>query len=199
MPTKRNHMPVLILKNIASEGPGTIAEHLDAHGLRYKVLEAEQVTASTSLDGYDTLVVLGGPMGVYELDRHPHMREGIRLMQEASAKGLKVLGVCLGAQMLAHALGARVYKGHGEEAGWLSVTSTGEGRSDSAFGALTEGYESPEFHGAPVARRHVRPAARRGETRVVGGVPKPGVRARGRLLCAPVSYRGDARDRRAVV
>ena len=138
-------MPVLILKNIASEGPGTIAEHLDARGLPYRVLEPERISASTSLDGYDTLVVLGGPMGVYEMDRHPHMREGIRLIQEASGRGMKVLGVCLGAQMLAHALGAKVYKGHCEEAGWLAVSSTPEGRQDAAFGALTEGFDSPEL------------------------------------------------------
>ena len=138
-------MSVLILKNIASEGPGTIAEHLDARGIRYTVLEAGEIAASTSLDGHDTLVVLGGPMGVYEMQDHPHMYHGVRLIQEASRRGMKALGVCLGAQMMAHALGGRVYKGHGEESGWLAVKSTDEGRRDAAFGALTEGYDSAEF------------------------------------------------------
>lgn len=140
-------MPVLILKNNASEGPGTIAEHLDACAIPYGILEPEAISAGgVSLDGYDTLVVLGGPQGVYERDAHPHVAEGIRLITQAIGRGMRVLGVCLGAQMLAHALGGRVYKGHVEEVGWMPVCCTTDGRTDNIFGALVEGFNSSEFN-----------------------------------------------------
>lgn len=143
-------MPVLILKNSVTEGPGTIAGHLDARAIKYVILEPGEITPDTSLKGYDTLVVLGGPMGVYEQAQHPQVREGLRLIKEAASGGMKVLGVCLGAQMLAEALGGRVYKGHGEEAGWLPITCTDEGRADAVFGALAadaDEFEVLQWHG----------------------------------------------------
>lgn len=76
----------------------------------------------SSLEGYAGLVVMGGSMGVYEAERHPFLGDEIRLLREALATGAPALGVCLGAQLLAAAGGARVYPGPAPEVGWLPVT-----------------------------------------------------------------------------
>ena len=134
-------MRTVILKNITSEGPGTIADYLYKAGLPYDVLEPEEVPSLKSLDGYDALVVLGGPMAVYEAEGHHQVEASVRLIKEALERELKVLGVCLGAQLMAHALGARVYKGPGgiEEIGWMDIELTEDGLMDPVLNELSIG------------------------------------------------------------
>ena len=127
---------VLILKNIAAEGPGTIAEYLDAQGMPYRVLEAGE--GPPSLGGCTHLVVLGGPIGVYEAEDYPQVAKSVSAIREALDRDLKVLGVCLGAQAVAHALGANVYPGGSEEIGWLDIKPTPEGLADPVFSRLAE-------------------------------------------------------------
>ena len=132
-------MRTVILKNIRSEGPGTIAGYLDKAGLSYDVFEPEEVAALKGLQGYEALVVLGGPMAVYETDGHPQVEASLRLIKEALAKNIKTLGVCLGAQLMAHAMGARVYKGPRQETGWMDIELTGDGMKDPVLGELSDG------------------------------------------------------------
>jgi GMP synthase-like glutamine amidotransferase len=135
-------MKALILKNIASEGPGTVAEYMDARGIAYRTVEPGGVARVESLDGYGALVVMGGPMGVYEADEHPSVTHGMRLIEEALARRVPTLCVCLGAQMAAAVLGARVYKGDaGTEVGWRPVWLTPEGAADPAMSAYASGAE----------------------------------------------------------
>ena len=132
-------MSVLILKNVETEGPGTVEEYLKASGLHYSILEPGDVPSS-ALDGAGALVVLGGPMGVYEAEEYPHMGAAMKLMGEALKKDIPLLGICLGAQMLAHVLGAKVYKGaQGQEIGWYDITLTPEGMNDPALAAYAGG------------------------------------------------------------
>jgi GMP synthase (glutamine-hydrolysing) len=77
----------------------------------------------------DILVVLGGPIGVYEDDRYPFIRDELRILRERLAARRPTLGLCLGSQMLAQALGARVHSGRAKEIGWAPVTLTAEGRN----------------------------------------------------------------------
>ncbi|MDP2168131.1 MAG: type 1 glutamine amidotransferase [Thermodesulfovibrionales bacterium] len=123
-------MAVLILKNIKTEGPGTIGDFLRENSVPFKVVELWDGKPVPELDKFDAVVMLGGPMGVYEMDRHPHLAVGSRLLREALNRQMRVLGICLGAQLLAHCLGAEVYKGHAEETGWLDIELTAEGIKD---------------------------------------------------------------------
>ena len=139
-------MSVLILKNVRTEGPGTIEGYLKDMGLPYEIVEPEGVPSAT-LEGAGALVVLGGPMGVYEAQEYPHMGATMKLMEDALRKEMPVLGVCLGAQMLAHVLGAKVYKGRqGQEIGWYDITLTPEGLRDPALSAYAEGGRARVFH-----------------------------------------------------
>src|SRR5437773_6487622 len=114
--------PVLILLHGPSEPLGALAPPLAAAGLALDTRLAPEPLPS-NLAGYGGIVVMGGAMGVYEADRHPFLTGEIRLLRVALERGIPVLGVCLGSQLLAAAGGARVYRGEaGPEVGWLPVT-----------------------------------------------------------------------------
>lgn len=123
-----------IVQHVAWEGPGLIAAEMERRGIGYRVYRMERGEAVPRAAELDGVVVMGGPMGVYEAALHPHLSEEVRLLREAVAGNLPVLGICLGAQLLAAALGARVYKGPGMElgAGWVELTEAG--RADGVLG-----------------------------------------------------------------
>ena len=123
-------MAVLILKNIITEGPGTIEDFLKKKDIPYRIVETGEGEISPPLDSFNALVVLGGPMGVYEMERYPHLLTGSRIIREAINRDMKVLGICLGSQMIAYCLGAEVYPGPQKEIGWYHIELTGDGLKD---------------------------------------------------------------------
>lgn len=123
-------MAVLIIKNIQSEGPGTIEHFLKQEDIPFHIVELGMGEIPPSLDSYDTLVILGGPLGVYDMERHPHLMAGSRILREAMNREIKILAICLGAQMLAHCLGAKVFPGPEKEVGWHHIELSGEGMKD---------------------------------------------------------------------
>jgi GMP synthase-like glutamine amidotransferase len=129
-------MNVLIIKNIASEGPGTIAEYLSAEKLPCSIVNLNKGEPVPDMAPYTHLVIMGGPMAVYEMEQHPYLKSEAKLIEQAIKMNKHVLGVCLGAQMLAHALGARVYAGGQKEIGWYEVALTPEGMKDAVMSAL---------------------------------------------------------------
>jgi GMP synthase (glutamine-hydrolysing) len=129
-------MAVLIIKNIETEGPGTIEQFLRSEGIPFHVVELGVGEIPPSLEAYNTLIILGGPMGVYEMQNHPHLMAGSRIIREAINRDLKILGICLGAQMLAHCLGGDVYPGPEKEIGWHHIELTGEGLKDPVIRKL---------------------------------------------------------------
>ncbi|WP_297209650.1 MULTISPECIES: type 1 glutamine amidotransferase [Thermodesulfovibrio] len=129
---------IAIIKNVRSEGPGTIERYLIENKISYRIFEAEDGETPSTLENYKGLVVLGGPMGVYEMEKYPGLKVISRLIREAINRNLKVLGICLGAQLIAHTLGAEVYKGHGEEIGWHEVELTGEALRDPLMLSLAK-------------------------------------------------------------
>jgi len=132
-------MNVLIIKNIPSEGPGTIADYLTGKGIEYTVLEFSGCGAVTELPDlrpYTHLVIMGGPMAVYESDGLPFLHLETAMIRVFIKTGRPVLGICLGAQIIANAVWAEVYKGAVQETGWDRVEITDEGMQDPAFSAL---------------------------------------------------------------
>jgi len=123
-------LSVLIIKNIATEGPGTIEEFLRRKDIPFKIVDLSSGEIPPPLDEFDTLVMMGGPMAVYEFDKYPHLVMGSRLIREAINRDMRVLGICLGCQMVAYCLGADVYRGQKEEIGWYHIELTGDGLRD---------------------------------------------------------------------
>jgi GMP synthase (glutamine-hydrolysing) len=120
-------MHVLILKNVFTEGPGTIAEYLSAEKIPYSVCDLSIGDAVPDPDSFTHLIIMGGPMAVYEMNRYSYLVKEARLINAAIEANKHVLGVCLGAQMVAHVLGAKVYPGKKKEIGWLEVALTPDG------------------------------------------------------------------------
>jgi GMP synthase (glutamine-hydrolysing) len=124
-------MAVLILKNIVTEGPGTIESFLKKEDIPFSIVELGSGEIPPPLEHYNTLIVMGGPMGVYEMDQYPQIMIATRIIREAINRDIKVLGICLGSQMIAHCLGAEVYPGPEKEIGWYHIELTGDGLKDS--------------------------------------------------------------------
>ncbi|MEM0315659.1 MAG: type 1 glutamine amidotransferase, partial [Archaeoglobaceae archaeon] len=131
-------MRVLILKNSPLEGPGTLEEFLRQRSAEYKVVEVALGEKIPPLDEHEYLVVLGGPMGVYEMDKYPFLKDVSLAMEKALDKGIKILGICLGAQLFAHVLGSRVYPSKAKEIGWSEIKATPEGMKDDVFKTILE-------------------------------------------------------------
>jgi len=123
-------MAVLIIKNIITEGPGTIEVFLREEHIPFRIVDLGSGEAPPPLEGFNSLVVMGGPMGVYELERYPHLVIESRIIREAINRDMRVLGICLGSEMIAHCLGADVYSGPEKEIGWYHVELTGDGLKD---------------------------------------------------------------------
>ena len=122
---------VLVCQHVAVEPLGTLHAMLRARRVRIRYVNfARTPHAQPSLDGYDALIVLGGPMNVDEQERHPHLAVEAELLRQAAARDLPVLGICLGAQLLAHALGGQVGRNPVREHGWHTLELTEAGRAD---------------------------------------------------------------------
>lgn len=142
MSTERSWVAI---QHVPFEGPGSIATAAAQRETPLTVCHpylGESLPACRELCG---LVVMGGPMGVSDTDSHPYLRDELTLIAASVAAGLPVLGVCLGAQLLAAALGARVYRGPQLEIGPGTVTLTDAGRSDPVLGAAGRA-ELPVVH-----------------------------------------------------
>ncbi|MFA5801987.1 MAG: type 1 glutamine amidotransferase [Thermoleophilia bacterium] len=100
-----------------------------------------------SLDGWDGLIILGGPMAVYESDGSFYLNDEIGLITKAIKEGFPVLGICLGSQLIAAAGGAAVYSGPQREAGWGEVELTRAGVKDPLFAGLPSPLPVFQLHG----------------------------------------------------
>jgi GMP synthase (glutamine-hydrolysing) len=138
----------LVLRHVQAEGLGLLANVLRERGIHHRYLDLPRgEPPPRDLRGVGGLIVLGGPMAIYEADRHPFLATESALVERALTAGRPVLGVCLGAQMIASVLGARVYPGEKREVGWAPITLTDDGRDDPVFGVLDPGLTVFHMHG----------------------------------------------------
>jgi len=131
---------VWVFQHLDAEPPGLIGTVLERLGHELRVFRSDRGELPRRLEPECAgLVVMGGPMAVYETGRWPWIGAEIARLREAVDAGLPVLGMCLGAQLLAAAAGARVYPGgQGKEIGWAEVTLSDTGRADPLCAALLE-------------------------------------------------------------
>ncbi len=135
---------VIILQHHPVEGPGQIESVLTNKGFAVVKIplfsmdfpgELFQMINSPSVKG---LVVMGGPMGVYDEDQYSFLTPEKQFIKRMVEVGKSVLGICLGSQLLASALGAKVYPGPKKEIGWYTIQLQPETREDPLFGWLWE-------------------------------------------------------------
>lgn len=119
----------IVLRHVAFEDPGLLAPALTGAGWDFEILEASIADlAQQKIADADLLVVLGGPIGVGDIGDYPFLAQEIALLERRLAGNRPTLGICLGSQLMAAALGARVYAGPVKEIGWAPLQLTDDGR-----------------------------------------------------------------------
>jgi GMP synthase-like glutamine amidotransferase len=136
---------VLVFQHDRDDGPGYLGEAFLRRGARLTVVRLDDGEAVPDIAPYDMLLVMGGTMNVYQEDKYPWLAEETRAIRQAVEAGKAVLGVCLGGQLLAKALGARVHLGAATEIGLTPITLTEAGQADPLFEGLA-GVEAVEWH-----------------------------------------------------
>jgi GMP synthase (glutamine-hydrolysing) len=124
-----------VVRHVAFEDLGTFGHVLSSTGFDVSVMDAGVDELFEPIVHSDLVVVLGGPIGVYEEERYPFLSDERRALAQRLRAGLPTLGICLGAQLMAAALGARVYPGGHKEIGWAPVELTPAGKA-SCLGKL---------------------------------------------------------------
>lgn len=140
-------MKVHYLQHVPFEGLGSIEYELrkKCYKLTSTKLYNEKITAS--LKDIDWLIVMGGPMGIYDEKIYPWLIEEKQFIKEAVSAGKIVLGICLGAQLIADVLGAKVYKNKYREIGWFPLTVTPETDNTILSKVFSKQVEAFHWHG----------------------------------------------------
>jgi GMP synthase-like glutamine amidotransferase len=140
-------MDVLVLQHIACEPPGAFEDVLAAAGASIHRVELDEGEPLPPWQDFVAIVAMGGPMSVNDDAELPWLTAEKRAIAEAVRAGAPYWGSCLGVQLLAASLGARVYSGPQPEVGVLPVTLTEEGRSDPVFEGLPDAFPTLQWHG----------------------------------------------------
>ena len=139
---------LLVIQHVAHEILGTLNPLFKNAGFRIRYVNFRRLPdAQPSLDGYHGLVVLGGPMNVDQTSEYPYLLTEVRLIQQAIDHQMPVLGICLGAQLIAKALGANVRRNSEKEIGWYPVSLTEEGRHDPILRHFEDKEHIFQWHG----------------------------------------------------
>ena len=139
--------PLLALQHISCEPPAAFEDELRARGHDLVRVELDEGEALPDWREFAGIIVMGGPMGAYEDDKHAWLAAEKVLIREAVEADVPVWGVCLGAQLLAAALGARVYPGERPEVGVLPVELEPEAGDDPVFRAAPPRFPTLQWHG----------------------------------------------------
>ena len=138
--------PVRVFRHIACEGPGYLGTLLDKQQVPYEIIRIDDnQPVPQSLDDVSGLVFMGGSMSVN--DPLDWISDEVRLIQAARQQDMPMLGVCLGSQLIARALGITVGKGTGQEIGWAKVHKVQPQQADGWFDGLDDQFMAFHWHG----------------------------------------------------
>ena len=114
-------MKFLVILHASYEGPGLIKEWISLQNHTLKEVYAWDLESLTPQDDFDALIIMGGPMGVHDEEQYPWLKPEKEFIKNAIDSGIKILGICLGSQLISHCLGAKVYKNSEPEIGWFPI------------------------------------------------------------------------------
>jgi GMP synthase-like glutamine amidotransferase len=137
---------VIVLQHSESDGPGAIGRELALRGVPLRVVRLQAGETLPSSMVPRAVVAMGGPMAADDDAEFPFLEDARGLLGATARAGLPVLGVCLGAQLLAIALGGRVERGGARELGWYDVERTPASTGDPLFDALPQRFAPFQWH-----------------------------------------------------
>lgn len=140
-------MNIHVIQHVPFEGPGSIQTWADKNGHPLTATRPYLQEKFPPIEDIDLLVVMGGPMNIYEEDMYPWLVAEKRFLGKAIAGGRSILGICLGAQLLADVLGARVFANTHKEIGWFRVEKTADGGAGNIFSGFPKTFEAFHWHG----------------------------------------------------
>ncbi|WP_298215058.1 type 1 glutamine amidotransferase [Acidocella sp.] len=141
-------MNILVFQHVASEHPGSLREVMRERGCAMRAVELDEGEAIPPLEDFNALLVMGGPMDVWETDKHPWLVEEMAAIRQWVEGGRPYLGICLGHQLLAQALGGEVGRMDKPEVGMSRVQVA----DDPIFAGLPALWPCMQWHGAEVKR-----------------------------------------------
>ena len=135
------------LQHVAFEDLAAIAPWAQGRGWTITTTHLHAGQSLPAVDDLDWLVVMGGPMNIFEEDRHPWLAAEKHFIRRAVAAGKTVLGICLGAQLIADVLGAAVARGRHPEIGWFPVVKDAQADRSAVGRALPARFTAFHWHG----------------------------------------------------
>ncbi len=140
-------MRIRVFQHVPFEGPANIARWAEGRGFPVAATRLYAGEELPPLDAFDCLVVMGGPMGVYDEAQYPWLAHEKRFLERALSAGKRVVGVCLGSQLLAEVLGGRVYRNAHREIGWHSVRRARDAERSAPGSILPAEFLAFHWHG----------------------------------------------------
>jgi GMP synthase (glutamine-hydrolysing) len=139
-------MHFLILSHASFEAVGTIGEWITERRFSQQIVRPYQGEALPSLDGCDAVVVMGGPQNAAQYEDYPYLAAEVEWIKRALAAGIRVLGVCLGAQLLGAACGARAENSPEREMGFYPIELTEPGLQDPVLADMPSCFTAGHWH-----------------------------------------------------
>jgi GMP synthase (glutamine-hydrolysing) len=138
---------ILVFQHVPVEPLGTLNRQFKQAGFRIRYVNFDREPGGrVDVERYHGLVVLGGPMAADQFDRYPHLIYERELIHEAAMLGRPVLGICLGAQLIAATFGGRTLRGAAPEYGWVRVRPTAAGKDDPLIAHFGESERVYQWH-----------------------------------------------------
>ncbi len=140
-------MRIHFVQHVSFETPGYLINWAESRKYPVTFSKLFESNSFVQTNLFDVLVILGGPMGVYEEQKYPWLKEEKNFIKKAIADNKKVLGICLGAQLVAEALGAKVYPHHQKEIGWWPIHKMNHPETQFLTSHLPEQFVTFHWHG----------------------------------------------------
>ncbi len=134
-------------EHVPYEGLGYIKTWVNNHNHKLSSTKFHEPFKLPKLSNFDWLIIMGGPMGVYDYKKFPWLLKEKEFISKAIKANKVVIGICLGAQLIAAALGAKVYQNIKKEIGWFELTKTEDSKKNSIVGNMPEKFVSFHWHG----------------------------------------------------
>lgn len=140
-------MTLYCLQHVPFEGTAAVGRWAERNGIDIELVPVYHGQALPDPARCERVVVLGGPMNIYEEETHPWLAAEKRFLRAAIDGGSRILGICLGGQLLADCLGGPVSRGAYKEIGWFDIELTGAARAHPLLAGFPERLEVMHWHG----------------------------------------------------